>query len=34
MQDLIGGHVIKNGKVAEKKLENLEGKNETCSTTR
>ena len=34
IQDLICGHLIKDGKVAKKKLEKRQGKNKTCNTTR
>ena len=34
IQDLIGGHLIKDGKVAKKKLEKRQGKSKTCNTTR
>ena len=34
IQDLIGGHLIKNGEVAKKKLETRQGKSKTCNATR
>ena len=34
LQDLIGCHLIRNGKVANKKLENRQGKSKTCNTTK
>ena len=34
IQGLIGGHLIKNGKVAKKKLEKRQGKSKTCNTIR
>ena len=34
MQDFKGGHLIKDGKIAKKKLEKRQGRNKTCITTR
>ena len=34
IQDIIGGQLIKDGKVAKKKLEKRQGKSKTCNTTR
>ena len=34
IQDLIGGHLIKDGKIAKKKLEKRQGKSKTCTTIR
>ena len=34
MQDFIDGHLIKDGKVAMKKLENQQGKSEICNIAR
>ena len=33
IQDIMGGHLIKDGKVAKKKLEKWQGKSKTCNTT-
>lgn len=34
LRDLIGCHLIRDGKVANKKLENRQGKSKTCNTTK
>ena len=34
MQDLMGGHLIKDGKIANKKLEKRQSKSKTCNKTR
>ena len=34
IQDLIGGHLIKDGKVVKKKLKKRQGKSKPCNTTR
>ena len=34
IQDLVGGHLMKDEKVAKKKLEKRQGKSKTCNTTR
>ena len=34
IQDLIGGHLIKDQKAAKKKLEKWQAKSKTCNTTR
>ena len=34
IQDLISDHLIKDGKVAKKKLRKRQGKSKTCNTTR
>ena len=34
IQDLTGGHLVKDGKVAKKKLEKRQGKSKICNTTR